>query len=597
MGRLICIALCLLVGPLARAELTVYMRESTVSLDTPFQIEVRAKGSSVGQVEVPFSDDVFVSETPMGRQSNYSIQVVNGKQSRVSELVLVYRAKARRAGDITIPPFKAMVDGKEVESEPLALKVRTTPNVPESSPQGTESRGGASDKKVLTLDDAVFAESRVDKQSVYLGEAVELTVALNRLDSYGVQVIWSTRGYTPPLAEGFFATQSREVNERIERDGIKYIARQFVQDLYPTQTGTLSIGAWQWHGAVRGITNAGRQSIEKDLHTAPIEIEVKPLPEAPANYSGTVGEFSFYVDFDSAGADQGRIELEQGRPVLMRLTLAGKGNEHAIKAPVLPDIPWAQVADPKPSTDVDPEGGQITRRFVYAFTALEAGEFTLPTLSYCYFSPAADEYVTRTVDSLKVSVAPSKERTNLVVVGGMDDALQQEVEVVVNELHPILLQSALLRETKSSPLLPVTLAGAPLVAYGVLALALRRRRRLAGDTGLARAYKARSKSEKRVAAALASENPAEALFKAMVGYLADHCNVVEAGLTSQDARTLMLAQGVSADLTMLVHRMLKSCERSQYGGTVLSPAELEALGDGALEVLDQLEAYFKKRGK
>jgi hypothetical protein len=87
------------------------------------------------------------------------------------------------------------------------------------------------------------------------------------------------------------------------------------------------------------------------------------------------------------------------------------------------------------------------------------------------------------------------------------------------------------------------------------------------------------------------------LFHALTGYLADRFNVSEAGMTSSDARRLLESRINDAELIDGVVKVLRTCERSRYGGGELGVEEVQALFRGAESILERLEAGFGKGGR
>ena len=84
-------------------------------------------------------------------------------------------------------------------------------------------------------------------------------------------------------------------------------------------------------------------------------------------------------------------------------------------------------------------------------------------------------------------------------------------------------------------------------------------------------------------------NPARHFF-ALVGFVADTLSVPEAGMTSVDARRAIAERGMPNALAESVEKILRACERARYAGAALPEAELCALIDAAVHVMDQIDA-------
>ncbi len=180
------------------------------------------------------------------------------------------------------------------------------------------------------------------------------------------------------------------------------------------------------------------------------------------------------------------------------------------------------------------------------------------------------------------------------MVGGDIGKRRGTVDVIAQDIQPIITRAGSLRPRGSGLLGLVLIAALPMAAYAAFAFIMARKRRFAHDQGYARAYHAKSKGQKRLEAVAESDKPAEELYRAVVGYLADSFDVSEAGMTSSDARNLLRGRGIDGELSDSFEGMLRACERARYATAALSKEEIQAMLDAAAQGIEQLEATVKK---
>ncbi len=370
-----------------------------------------------------------------------------------------------------------------------------------------------------------------------------------------------------------------------QRNGFDYDVTQKRIALCPTVTGDLKIGPWHWEGL--GVHNFQEQVLQHDA--PPIDIKVKPLPERPPGFSGAVGAFKVEAQIERASA-------VQGTPVRLTVKVTGQGNPDSIGAPVLPKIENAYVGDPEKDTKTAETAAGLTvvKTFVYPVTPLSPGEVTIPEMGFCYFDPSESTFKTEKTPPFRVSVTPSQEAASKMVTGERMPAAQGQVNVLGEDIHPPVIQVAGLTPARSVPYLPHLVSVTPVVAYGILALLMRRRRRFATNPALARAHGAKGKARKRLAAALSSSEPSEDAYRALTGFIADTLDVPEGGIVSSDISRIFGDRKLDEALAKDAAALLRECERVRYGSERLS-RDAKALTREASALVDRIEAASKER--
>jgi len=565
--------------PLATAQgnVLVSVDRDTVVQGEVFRITVQATGDRLGEPELPEVSGLQISPHPVYR--SIQTNIVNGRTS--TSKVRGYNAVAQQPGTIAIPPIGVRVGDDIALSQPVTITVI-------AERHGASGRGGAPGDERIALEDALQLTADVDKNEVYQGERLRVTYTLWAVANSRVKQNESEF----PATMGFYAIprEPQRIDDGVDttRDGLQYTAVHWEQVLYPTKTGEVDIGPWVWSGIF--VPPYSMRARNVSIATDPVTIVVKPLPRPPKGFGGAVGSFDISVRKPAASPIR-------GVPFDLVVTIEGHGNPDAIQAPPLPEVDWAYVAEPQREPGRDPRTAYdaVERSYVYTITPMEDGPQKMPGIGFCYFNPELEEYVTATTDSLEWEVRPSTEPDQRVVVEN-GALLDGGVEVLGRDILPIVTNTATLARRKSLVWTLPPVAVLPPLAYGGLALFIRHRRRLSGDSRYARSHRAMRLALRRLAAIHELPDPVDGLYKALAGYVADIYHVQEAGMTSADVESELSRNGVDEQIANGIVRILQTCERSRYGSTALSDDEVSALIHGALLQLEHLEAIRNREG-
>lgn len=576
-------------------SLRAYVSETTVTVGTRFMLTLEISGRAGSLPKMPDVEGLTISAQPNTQSTRMEFSSLTNLQVHRREYG--YYAHATRPGKIIIPSIEVEVDGKPEHTEPIELTVldAAVPARPSGSGPGqarqprspwsppSASRQQPQSNEQVSLDEAVLIESSVDKRQVYQGEPIELTLSIWILNLPGFRA-GNYRGQSLafPDCEGFYATPLEEGSQvEGERDGRSYKVITYRRTLYPTVSGSLQIAEWHWAGgAVYGFES---WNIERVAPAIPIQVVA--LPERPPNFSGAVGHFTIE-------ARLARDEAVQGVPMQLVVVIRGRGNPDAIGEPKIPQVENAYISDPdREAVPAAAAGADIEKTFVYTITPLEAGELRIPPIEFCYFEPAAATYKTEATPPLTLRVLRSAESTGPRQLITQNDSQEPAgaVSMLADDIFPLAAAPGALLPVRSSGAAGPVAAVVPVVAYAGVALFMRRKRRFERNPAYARAYRARARALKRLQAAATQTEPAEGLYKAVIGYVADRFNAQETGLTSQEVAQLLEANSADAEVRDHIRKILRACERTRYGGAKLSKDEVDALARAAGEAIDRLE--------
>ncbi len=143
-----------------------------------------------------------------------------------------------------------------------------------------------------------------------------------------------------------------------------------------------------------------QKSITLKADATPVTVLPLPVDGRPANFSGAVGQFQIASELTPAAGSV-------GDPLTFKLTVTGKGNLSRVSADVLHDSSQWRVyrAETKVTAD-DDSGLQGFKSFTQPVVPLQAGQLTLPALSFSYFDPEAGRYETRDTRPISLTVTP-----------------------------------------------------------------------------------------------------------------------------------------------------------------------------------------------
>jgi multisubunit Na+/H+ antiporter MnhB subunit len=198
--------------------------------------------------------------------------------------------------------------------------------------------------------------------------------------------------------------------------------------MFPQLTGKLTIPSITFNGIVvqqnRNIDpfeaffngGSGYVEVKKQIIAPSIDIQVDPLPQRPANFSGGVGKFSISAQLD-------KTEAKANDPISLRVIVSGVGNLKLIKQP--------QVEFPK---DFDKYDAKITDKTKLTSNGLEGsmiydilavprhpGKFEIPPVEFVFFNTATRQYETVKSEGFTLDVAKGSGSAKVSDFTGQED--------------------------------------------------------------------------------------------------------------------------------------------------------------------------------
>ncbi len=571
----------------------------TYTVNTQNATDFRA-GDIPGELEVLIGPN---------RSMQSSYQMINGHTSSSSSITYTYIVCATKNGSFTIPPAHVVVGGKTIASNVLNIKVSGSPQ--SSSGSGGSSRQRRQDEQGEIRDAGsqisgsdLFIKVSANKKRVYEQEPILLTYKV-----YTLVGLTSLRGDMPDLKSFYTQEVSLPTQKSFSIEtfnGRPYRTTTWSQYvMFPQMTGKLQIPSITFEGIVvqqnrnidpfEAFFNGGSGYIEvkKKIIAPSIDIEVVPLPERPAGFSGGVGHFT-------VSASLSKTETKANDPVSVRITVSGKGNLKLVKQPQI-ELPKdfdkyePKVTDKTKLTTAGIEGSMI---YDILIVPRHQGHYEIPPVSLTYFDTTTKSYKTVTSGPLKLDVAKGSGP------GSMSDySGQQDLQELSRDIRYIktgdVRQQGIDEFFFGSTAYWITLAIMALV-FITLFVIFRQRAIENANVTKRRAGKANKVATKRLKEAsklMADNKPGEfydEVLRALWGYVGDKLNIPVEQLSHDNISQRLSDRGVGEETIAQFIGALDECEFERY-----APGDpkgnMNKVYEKAMTAIEQIEGTMKKR--
>ena len=421
MQRFLTILLCTLLSMLSLGLQAQGIRvegPTAVYNGEQFQIRYVVNTTDVKGFRMGTPPDAFEVLMGPSTSTQQSFSMVNGKTSHTSSVTYTYVLLARKTGTFVIPAAHATVAGSNASSQALKITVTANPN-PNAGQGGRPQQQQRSPARVnragtrITGND-LFIKVSANKSHVHEQEPILLTYKV-----YTQVELTQLQGKMPDL-NGFHTQEiplPQQKRFHVENvNGRPYNCVTWSQYvMFPQMSGKLEIPSITFKGIVvqedpnvdpfEAFFNGGSGYVEvnKEIKAPSVSIQVDPLPQKPANFSGGVGVFSVEASLD-------KNQVGAGDPVNLHFVVKGVGNMKLIKEPVL-DLPKvfekydAKVTD---KTSLTSEGVSGSMLYDILLVPRSEGEYTIPAISFVYFDTRSSSYKTLTTEPMTLKVTKGK---------------------------------------------------------------------------------------------------------------------------------------------------------------------------------------------
>ena len=443
-------SLFLFSGLAVAQDVQIELGPAEIGLNETFTIKVTLSNEKIKSYdqfpEIP-------SFQKQGISQSSSMNLINGQMSSSNSIIQYY--KPSRKGTFSLPSFQISINGQAFSSNGKEITVgdaastnsgRSSANDPFADFFG---RSAVEDPEYVEMDDDAFFAVTVDKEEVYQGEGVNLSLAFYMSEVNQAQFNFHEPGrQLDNILKQIKPTNAWEENfnisnidpEQVTINGKRWTKyKVYEATFFPFSEGELVIPRIPWEMIKYKIAKnptffgANRQEDFKTFYSNEKKIKVKPLPPHPLKNEVSVGQFQLRENITN-------IEVETGQGFDYNFGITGVGNINAISAPKR--IPTANLNtyDPNVRQQINRGYGRVSgiKEFNYYITINEAGEVDLSkNFEWIYFDPERAVYDTlrpkakiSVVGESKVNQAISSQR-----LGGLYDRISTEDNRFLNEKY------------------------------------------------------------------------------------------------------------------------------------------------------------------
>ena len=578
---------------------------SRVSVGEQFRLSYTVNTQNVSDFRagnIPAEFEVLIGPN---RSMQSSYQMINGHTSQSSSITYTYIVAATKGGSYTIPAAHVVVDGKKIASNALTIKVigSTGSNSrPYNDDEGEEVREMGS--RISGSD--LFIKVSANKKRVYEQEPILLTYKV-----YTLVQLSQLRGDMPDLKS--FYTQEVDLPQQksfsLETvNGRPYRTCTWSQYvMFPQTTGKLHIPAITFEGVViqqnRNVDpfeaffngGSGYVEVKKKIEAPGIEIQVDPLPQRPATFSGGVGKFNISAQLD-------KTETKANDPITLRIIVSGTGNLKLIKQPVI-NLPKdfdkyePKVTEQTKLTTAGIEGSKI---YDVLIVPRHQGKYDIPPVEFTYFDTSTKRYETVKTETFHLDVAKGSGASAVSDFSGQDEL--QELNKDIRFIKTGYADQHLTGDYFfGSTAYWITIAALVLVFIALFVIFRQRAIDNANVTAMRgkKANKVATKRLKQAARLMTDNKPGEfydEVLRALWGYVGDKLNIPVAQLSHDNISSKLAERGVHQSIIDKFIGALDECEFERY-----APGDpkgnMSKVYDKAMLAIEKIEEVMKKAGR
>ena len=604
MKRIAILLMMVMTTAFAVAQTLTASAPSRVSVGEQFRLSYTVNTQNVSDFRagnIPAEFEVLIGPN---RSMQSSYQMINGHTSQSSSITYTYIVAATKGGSYTIPAAPVVVDGKKIASNALTIKVigSTGSNSrPYNDDEGEEVREMGS--RISGSD--LFIKVSANKKRVYEQEPILLTYKV-----YTLVQLSQLRGDMPDLKS--FYTQEVDLPQQksfsLETvNGRPYRTCTWSQYvMFPQTTGKLHIPAITFEGVViqqnRNVDpfeaffngGSGYVEVKKKIEAPGIEIQVDPLPQRPATFSGGVGKFNISAQLD-------KTETKANDPITLRIIVSGTGNLKLIKQPVI-NLPKdfdkyePKVTEQTKLTTAGIEGSKI---YDVLIVPRHQGKYDIPPVEFTYFDTSTKRYETVKTETFHLDVAKGSGASSVSDFSGQDELqeLNKDIRFIkTGDADQHLTGDYFFGSTAYW----ITIAALVLVFITLFVIFRQRAIDNANVTAMRgkKANKVATKRLKQAARLMTDNKPGEfydEVLRALWGYVGDKLNIPVAQLSHDNISSKLAERGVHQSIIDKFIGALDECEFERY-----APGDpkgnMSKVYDKAMLAIEKIEEVMKKGG-
>lgn len=383
------------------------LSRTEIPIDTTAYLTIIVHGSRSAEIEMVDIENIAIHS---GGQSS-KMQVINGEIS--SSITYTYVIQPLQEGNYTLPELNVRVDGKILTTEPITFAVVAE----ERPPSGYGQQKGDDGKEKLA-----FLLITGVPDHAYSGEMIPLEIKAYykrgiRVEIQRLPQITGEAYVLSPFSKE--PKQSVEVFENIEysviswktsitpvKEGNHFLT--FVLDstlLLPQKNKRRPRSMHPLFGDSffeDDFFDSFFGGLEKKNITLKSEKEtlrILQLPEQnrPADFSGAIGNFTMEVKGTPTA-------IEVGDPITLTMVINGEGNFDRVAAPSFPETNGWKTYTPSPHFEAGGSPREGSKTFEQAIVAKQSDITEIPSVSFTFFDPVQDKYVSLTSPPIPLQI-------------------------------------------------------------------------------------------------------------------------------------------------------------------------------------------------
>ncbi len=329
-----------------------------------------------------------------GPSQSSSFSSINGKTSY--KLTYSYVIQPLAKGTFTIPSASITYDGEVIKSNTVRVTVTDAVAIPKDP----------NDPRYVAQEN-IHLVAEISNLRPYVGESISVIYKLY-VDVNKVHV-QNYRESSSPSFEGFW-NQNIDLSRGASAQNGTYGGRpyRFVvlkkAVLIPHTPGEFEIDPLEMDitaGVPMGRRDFFGNQLMNDVNMTVTSgrktIRVRELPEynKPDNFSGAVGDYTFSVT-------SSKTDLKANESAQIKVELSGRGNLKLVQLPGIETPNGLEVYEPehkeKINTSMRGLSGSVYDQ--YAVVPQFRGKFIIPSVSFSFFNPKSEKYVSVTTDPI-----------------------------------------------------------------------------------------------------------------------------------------------------------------------------------------------------
>jgi len=382
----------------AQIEFKTSVSKNQLGVNQRFRVEFSVNKQGADNFQPPSFNNFRIVGGP---SSSINQSWVNGKSSYSQSYI--YIVEPTKEGEFTIDAAKIEYEDKIVSSNPVKITVTKEVEIPKD-PNNPE----------YIAQQNIHLVAEVSNLSPYVGEGIYVVYKLFVSENISVN---DWRVSESPEYNGFW-NQDIEVKEievkrgKYNGEDYRYIVLKKAV-LIPQRGGKLIIEPMRMDFSVGIPTGSGdffgnmiTRNISYSTASAIRNVNVKALPEAgkPLDFSGAVGDFEFTV-----AANKNVLKANDAAQITVQVS--GSGNLKLFEIPKIITPSELEVYTPEHNENVATSLSGLRGSVSDTYTVVPQfkGKYKIPEVSFSYFNPSEEKYISINIDPIIVEVTEGKE--------------------------------------------------------------------------------------------------------------------------------------------------------------------------------------------